>query len=282
MTSMTQFAPSPLAFLRQLWQDHQVWLASALIVALLVVLNPPQAVESTTFALDAIFHTAPYLLLSIAIAAWAGATGADNLIAKAFTGAPLLMIVLGALAGGFSPFCSCGVIPLIAALLSMGVPKPFLWPAFALLVVLSVILIFASGPPAGPDGEILVSPFGLTISSALAGAASVFLVWKIGELFGGKGGFDETLLLTVFLQGMIFLGQLIELAIFFIIPPLADLYYFTLIVFMFWLNLNFIAVLHGFASLWRALGVLILASIGVFFVLVFAMSLAGVRLAGAP
>ncbi|MGI9391023.1 MAG: YIP1 family protein [Boseongicola sp.] len=168
-----------------------------------------------------------------------------------------------------------------ATLLSMGVPKPVLWPGFALLVVLSVILIFASGPPTGPSGEVIVSPFGLTISSALAGAASVFLVWKIGGLLGGKGGFDETLLLTVFLQGMIFVGQLVELAVFFVIPPLADIYYIALIVFMFWLNLNFIAVLHGFGSLWRAFGVLVLASIGVAFVLVFAMSLAGVRIAGA-
>jgi hypothetical protein len=32
------------------------------------------------------------------------------------------MIALAALAGGLSPFCSCGVIPLIAALLAMGVP----------------------------------------------------------------------------------------------------------------------------------------------------------------
>ena len=167
-----------------------------------------------------------------------------------------------------------------STLLSMGVPKQVLWPTFALLVVSSVILIFVSGPPVGPDGEEFVSPFGLTISSAVAGAASVFLVWKIGGLMGGKGGFDETLLLTVFLQGMIFAGQLIELAIFFVIPPLANLYYIALIVFMFWLNLNFIAVLHGFGSLWRAFGVLILASIGVAFVLIFAMSLAGVRVTG--
>jgi hypothetical protein len=167
-----------------------------------------------------------------------------------------------------------------STLLSMGVPKPVLWPTFALLVVLSVMLIFVSGPPTGPNGEELVSPFGLTISSAVAGAASVFLVWKIGELLGGKGGFDETLLLTVFLQGMIFVGQLIELAIILAVPLIADIYYMALILFMFWLNLNFIAVLHGFGSLWRAFGVLILASIGVAFVLIFAMSLAGVRIAG--
>ncbi len=168
-----------------------------------------------------------------------------------------------------------------STLLSMGVPKQVLWPAFTLLVVLSVILIFLIGAPTGPNDEAIVSPFSLTLSSALAGAASVILIWKIGDFMGGKGGFDETLLLTVFLQGMIFAGQLVELALVLVIPPIADIYYIALIVFMFWLNLNFIAVLHGFGSLWRAFGVLVFASIGVAFVLIFAMSLAGIRIAGA-
>src|SRR6056297_2825755 len=122
MTDTTFAAPGLRSALRHLWQDQRVWLASALILAALAVVNPPQAADSALFAGNALLHTAPFLILSIAIAAWAGATGADNLIAKAFTGAPLLMIGLGALAGGLSPFCSCGVIPLIAALLAMGVP----------------------------------------------------------------------------------------------------------------------------------------------------------------
>lgn len=106
----------------QLWRDQRVWLASVVILAVLVIFDPLQARDSALFAGSALLRTAPYLLLSIGIAAWANATGADNLIAKAFTGAPILMIGLGALAGGISPFCSCGVIPLIAALLAMGVP----------------------------------------------------------------------------------------------------------------------------------------------------------------
>ncbi|NHQ75875.1 permease [Roseovarius gahaiensis] len=110
------------AALRSLWGNQRVWLASAAILAILAVFDPMQAADSAAFAGAALLKTAPYLLLSIGIAAWAGATGADNLIAKAFTGAPLLMIIFGALAGGLSPFCSCGVIPLIAALLAMGVP----------------------------------------------------------------------------------------------------------------------------------------------------------------
>ena len=108
--------------LRHLWQEQRVWLASALILGVLAVFDTPLATDSALFAGTALLNTAPFLILSITIAAWANATGADNLIAKAFTGAPILMIGLGALAGGISPFCSCGVIPLIAALLAMGVP----------------------------------------------------------------------------------------------------------------------------------------------------------------
>src|SRR6056297_3304648 len=122
MTDTTFAAPGIRSTLRRLWQDQRVWLASALILAALAIFDPSQATDSAQFALGALWRTAPFLILSIGIAAWANATGADNLIAKAFTGAPLLMIGLGALAGGISPFCSCGVIPLIAALLAMGVP----------------------------------------------------------------------------------------------------------------------------------------------------------------
>jgi uncharacterized protein len=122
MTDTTLATPGLRSTLRHVWQDHRVWLASALILAGLAVFDPPQAAASAVFAGGALVNTAPFLILSIAIAAWAGATGADNLIAKAFTGAPVLMIGLAALAGAISPFCSCGVIPLIAALLAMGVP----------------------------------------------------------------------------------------------------------------------------------------------------------------
>ena len=122
MTETSLASPSLRSVLRHLWQDQRVWLATAAILGTVALFDPSQAAQSARFAGQALLTTAPFLILSIALAAWAGATGADNLIARAFTGAPALMIALGALAGGLSPFCSCGVIPLIAALLSMGVP----------------------------------------------------------------------------------------------------------------------------------------------------------------
>ena len=57
-----------------------------------------------------------------AFAAFAKASSLDRMIAKAFTGHLLVMIPSAAIVGAFSPFCSCGVIPLVAALLAMRVP----------------------------------------------------------------------------------------------------------------------------------------------------------------
>ncbi|MBZ8135481.1 permease [Afifella sp. IM 167] len=110
------------AFGRHVVLRERVWIATALILTLVSLLDPAQGRESSRFVLADLAETAPYLLLAIALAAYARASGADGLIARAFTGSPLLMIALAAAFGGLSPFCSCGVIPLIAALLAMGVP----------------------------------------------------------------------------------------------------------------------------------------------------------------
>ncbi len=92
------------------------------LLVLLFIVNQQQGMQSLRFTLVSLLGTAPYLIASIAIAAAAVASGADSLIARAFQGRQSLMIVFAALMGGLSPFCSCGVIPLIAALLAMGVP----------------------------------------------------------------------------------------------------------------------------------------------------------------
>jgi uncharacterized membrane protein YraQ (UPF0718 family) len=90
--------------------------------ALLAALAPDQAARTVAFVARNLLGVLPFLVASVALAAYAGASGADNLIARAFTGSLPLMIVLAALTGALSPFCSCGVIPIIAALLAMGVP----------------------------------------------------------------------------------------------------------------------------------------------------------------
>ena len=115
-------APSPATRLGALMSRERVWVAVAAILLAVWVFDPAQGAGSLHFAAAALLSVAPFLAASVLIAAGAGASGADNLIARAFTGAPAVMIVAAALMGALSPFCSCGVIPLIAALLAMGVP----------------------------------------------------------------------------------------------------------------------------------------------------------------
>ena len=102
----------------------RVWLTVIALLGLLFLLDRAQGLASLQFLLTQLVHVLPFLALAVALAAYATATGADNLIARAFSGHVVMMIVASALIGGLSPFCSCGVIPLIAALLSMGVPLP--------------------------------------------------------------------------------------------------------------------------------------------------------------
>ncbi len=162
-------------------------------------------------------------------------------------------------------------------LMSLGVPSAALWPAFGALVCLTVILTFLSGGLSTGGEAATVGPLSLAFTSALAGAASVFLVWKIGGALDGTGSFEETLLLTVFLQGIVFAAQFVELLIFLFLTPLAGVFSIAVVILTFWINLNFIAALHGFTSLWRAFGVLLFASLGVALILIFAMSLLGVQ-----
>lgn len=152
-----------------------VFLAIALILLTLILIAPSQVSATLQFTLGSLWHVAPFLLLSIGIAAYAQASGADNLIAKAFQGRIAVMIPVAALFGALSPFCSCGVIPIIAALLSMGVP------------VAGVMAFWLASPLMDP------SMFVLTLGTLGSGfAISKTLATIFIGLLGGFG----TLLLT--------------------------------------------------------------------------------------
>ena len=103
---------------------ERAWIAALVVFLGLVVFAPEQALTSFNFVAEALTGMAAFLAAAIVIAAYARASGADNLIARAFEGRLSTMILVAAIFGGLSPFCSCGVIPLIAALLAMGVPVP--------------------------------------------------------------------------------------------------------------------------------------------------------------
>ena len=110
-----------LVFLTALGRDR-VFIAILAMTVLLGIFDRPQVAPSALFTLQALWEMLPFFLLAIGIAAFARASSADRLIADAFSGNPVRATVMAALVGAISPFCSCGVIPLIAAMLGAGVP----------------------------------------------------------------------------------------------------------------------------------------------------------------
>lgn len=74
------------------------------------------------FILESFLHIWPYLLITIPLAVMVKLSNVSKIIHKTLSGNPLISILLATLLGAFSPFCSCGVIPVIAALLMGGVP----------------------------------------------------------------------------------------------------------------------------------------------------------------
>jgi len=81
-------------------------------------------INITYFMTDAFVHIWPYLVITIPIAVAVNMSGASKHIKRTFDAGPVTAIFLATLVGAFSPFCSCGVIPVIAALLIGGVPLP--------------------------------------------------------------------------------------------------------------------------------------------------------------
>jgi uncharacterized membrane protein YraQ (UPF0718 family) len=64
----------------------------------------------------------PYLLITIPLAVAVEVSGASAYIRTAFNRRGWLAVPLAAAVGAFSPFCSCGVIPVVFSLLKTGVP----------------------------------------------------------------------------------------------------------------------------------------------------------------
>ncbi len=144
----------------------RVWLALGLLFLALLVLVPGQALESLSFTAKAFTWIAPFLVLSVVLAAWLKAAGADRLIGRSVARTPVQAIMIAAVFGALSPFCSCGVVPLIAALLAAGMPLP------------AVMAFWVSSPLMDPETFVLMAAtvgLSLTLAKTLA-AVSIGLL----------------------------------------------------------------------------------------------------------
>ena len=153
--------------IRRLMTPWSFILAAPLVVA---ILDGAQLGDIVNFAINALAGTLPFIAGAVVLIAGLKATGATALVTRAFEGRETRMIVLAALLGGLAPFCSCEVIPFIAALLAVGIP-------------LSAIMAFWLSSPLIDPPTVLITAGALGWEFAAGKAAAAVAL----GLFGGFG-----------------------------------------------------------------------------------------------
>lgn len=177
-------SPSLVGLFARARKIDRVWLALAALFAVLAVALPGQARDSLAFTAESFLSIAPFLLLSVLLAAWLKAAGVDRLIGRLGAAAPTAAILLAALFGGLSPFCSCGVVPLVAALLVAGVPLP------------AVMAFWVSSPLMDPETFVLMAAtlgLGFTLAKTLAAVGMGLLAGFATLALERAGGFRAPL-----------------------------------------------------------------------------------------
>lgn len=165
-------------------------------------------------------------------------------------------------------------------LLSLGLPGAAVWPAFGVIILVSVLVGGIGDTIAPPAAGQPVSYFLLCVLLGVIFLAFAVGVWKIGEAFGGKGSFEETMIVGIFFQAVLLPLQAVHLALAIVVPGVAGLFGILLLFYGVWVNVNFIDALHGFASFGKSLGVLILASFVAAIALLLVIVLVGGSLGG--
>lgn len=158
-------------------------------------------------------------------------------------------------------------------LLSLGVPREALWPAFGVVISLSVLMgavrdLFYAAPEGAE-----VSYFAL--AAVLGAVFLTFLwgVWQAGRVMGGTGMFEESLLIGVFFQAMILPLQAVQIVLDIALPGLVEFYSIVLVIYGIWINAHLVDALHGFGSFGKSLAVLFIATCAAAVTLVLGISL---------
>lgn len=174
MADTTTAAPTT----RWLAKIDSVWIAIVAILVGVALIDFARLDDVIGFAIKALGGTLPFIGFAVFAIAFLKATGAENLLAKAFEGNPARMIVMAALLGGLSPFCSCEVIPFIAALLAVGAPlgavmafwlaSPLMDPAMFAITAGAITFEFAVAKTVAAVALGLLGGFGTLLLSRTA------------------------------------------------------------------------------------------------------------------
>ena len=166
---MTDFAQTRISLVDTIKSRiSSPWTITLGAPVLVAILDYPNLITVLDFAVRAFIGTVPYITFAVLLIAGLKAAGAETMIANAFKGREIRMIILAALFGGLAPFCSCEVIPFIAGLLALGAP-------------LSAVMAFWLSSPLIDPSTLLITAAALGWPFAVGKAAAAVAL----GLFGG-------------------------------------------------------------------------------------------------
>ena len=156
--------------------------------------------------------------------------------------------------------------------LDLGLPNEVLLMALVAVTSAGMVLAYAAARLAGGGIDamtmaVLQAPlmgavFQLLVMGAIALGAS-----RIGRIFGGRGADRDALALVVWLNVIMLLAQLAQIAALVILPPLAFLLAVATLIWLLWAFSNFVAEMHGFASVGAVLAGVVISTLVFFFAL---------------
>lgn len=148
--------------------------------------------------------------------------------------------------------------PEIAAktLMATGWPSSARWMGLLLAVSVSALLAWFStqllpvpvGGGMDPLTTMVSQPLVLAGIQFVAISMAAGLMAIVGQIFNGKGSFDDALLLTVWIEVVLLLVQAVQIAVMLIFPPISGILGIIAIALFFWLTVHFTKALHGFKS----------------------------------
>lgn len=176
--------------------------------------------------------------------------------------------------------------------LATTLEREYLWSLLTLASVLSVlmVLLIQMVLPAPEDSAMalpfLDSPllFGIVMWGSLV--LLVFCVHYIGQMFGGTGRFDQSIMLVIWVQFLLMVSQMAQLAVAIVSVPIAALLGLGFLLLWIWIFASFVAVLHKFDNRGLVLGGIAMSFLGVLFGLSLLITilalLFGIELPNAP
>ncbi len=152
-----------------------------------------------------------------------------------------------------------------ADILALGIPREALVPGLLLISIIGVVLdtvLMAAIPEVG----LHQSPFRTAVFYMTTSVVFSLSLAQVGKWMGGLGGFQDALTLVAFMQAMLLPASAVQIVLAMASPQLAMVFMIGVGVFLIWVQINFVAALHGFRSLGRAFVVTLIASFVAFLI----------------